>query len=71
MKNISYISTVRLRDMKNILGIKLIELESVGCVLDPDTCEVYPLLENGGIDFGGAVSLPKTQPSCGEKLFIV
>jgi hypothetical protein len=46
--------------MKNILGIKLIELESVGCVVDPDTLEVYPLFENGAIDFGGAVSLYDT-----------
>ena len=43
--------------MKNIIGIKLIELESVGCVLDPDTAEVYPLFENGAIDLGCGVSL--------------
>ena len=43
--------------MKDILGIKLIELESVGCAIDPDTLEIYPLFENGTIDFGGAVSL--------------
>ena len=43
--------------MEDILGIKLVELKSVGCVLDPDTAEVYPLFENGGIDLGSGVSL--------------
>ena len=43
--------------MENIIGMKLVELESVGCVLDPDTAEVYPLFENGAIDLGSGVSL--------------
>lgn len=46
--------------MKDIIGIKLIELESVGCVVDPDTLEVYPLYGSGAIDFGNAVSLYET-----------
>lgn len=54
--------------MKDIIGIKLIELESVGCVIDPDTCEVYPLFENGAIDFGNAVSLYETDDSWFEAL---
>ena len=37
-----YISTVRLRDMKEIIGIKLIPLKSVGSLLDPDTGCIYP-----------------------------
>ena len=57
-----------MRDMKNILGIKLIELESVGCVVDPDTCEVYPLFENGAIDFENAVSLYETTDEWFEAL---
>jgi len=54
--------------MKDILGIKLIELESVGCVVDPDTCEVYPLFENGEIDFENAVSLYETTDEWFEAL---
>ena len=54
--------------MKNIIGMKLIELESVGCVVDPDTLEVYPLFENGAIDFGGAVSLYDTDEEWFEAL---
>ena len=49
-----------LENMKDIIGIKLIELESVGCVVDPDTLEVYPLYGSGAIDFGNAVSLYET-----------
>ena len=48
--------------------MKLIELESVGCVVDPDTLEVYPLFENGAIDFGGAVSLYDTDDEWFEAL---
>ena len=54
--------------MKDIMGIKLIELESVGCVIDPDTLEVYPLFENGAIDFGNAVSLYDTDDEWFEAL---
>ena len=48
--------------------MKLIELESVGCVIDPDTCEVYPLFENGALDFGNAVSLYETSDEWFEAL---
>ena len=54
--------------MENIIGMKLVELESVGCVIDPDTCEVYPLFENGAIDFGNAVSLYETSDEWFEAL---
>ena len=54
--------------MENIIGMKLVELESVGCVIDPDTCEVYPLFENGAIDFGNAVSLYETSEEWFEAL---
>jgi len=57
-----------LEKMKNIIGIKLIELESVGCVVDPDTCEVYPLYGSGAIDFGNAVSLYETSEGWFEAL---
>ena len=43
--------------MEDIIGIKLIELESVGTVLDPDTLECYPLYGSGAIDLGNPVSL--------------
>ena len=43
--------------MKNMNEIKMIELESVGCILDPETAEVYPLFEDGAIDLGSGVSL--------------
>ena len=39
VKKISYISTVIMSDM---IGIKLIELKSVGSLLDPDTGCIYP-----------------------------
>ena len=43
-----------------MIGIKLIELESVGCVLDPDTLECYPMFGSGEADFENAVSLYDT-----------
>ena len=54
--------------MKDIIGIKLIELESVGCVVDPDTLEVYPLYGSGAIDFGNAVNLYETSEEWFEAL---
>lgn len=39
MKIISYISVVIMSDM---IGIKLLELKSVGSLLDPDTGCIYP-----------------------------
>jgi hypothetical protein len=35
--------------------LKLIELESVGSVIDPKEGIVYPLFENGALDLGGGV----------------
>ena len=55
-------------NMNEIIGMKLIELESVGCVIDPDTLEVYPLFENGALDFGNAVSLYDTSDEWFEAL---
>ena len=50
-----YISTVRLRDMKNV--IKMIELESVGSVMNPQELIVYPVFENGALDLGNGVHI--------------
>ena len=41
--------------MKNLKEVKMIELESVGCVVDTETQMVYPLFENGAIDLGMGV----------------
>ena len=41
--------------MKDV--IKMIELESVGSVIDPQDGMVYPLFENGAIDLGMGVEL--------------
>jgi len=41
--------------MKNLKEVKMIELESVGCVVDTETRIVYPLFENGAIDLGMGV----------------
>jgi len=38
-------------------AIKMIELESVGSVIDPQDGIVYPLFENGAIDLGNGVEL--------------
>ena len=43
--------------MKNINEVKMIELESVGSVIDPQDGIVYPLFENGAIDLGNGVEL--------------
>ena len=40
---------------ENMKEVKMIELESVGCVVDPETRIVYPLYENGAIDLGSGV----------------
>ena len=37
--------------------LKLIELESVGSVVDPKEEIVYPLFKNGAIDLGSGVHL--------------
>jgi len=42
--------------MRDIMKeVKMIELESVGCVVDTETRIVYPLFENGAIDLGMGV----------------
>ena len=38
-------------------AIKMIELESVGSVIDPQDGIVYPLFHNGAIDLGNGVEL--------------
>jgi len=38
-------------------AIKMIELESVGSVIDPQDGIVYPLFQNGAIDLGNGVEL--------------
>ena len=52
----SYISTVIMSDM---IGIKLIELKSVGSLLDPDTGCIYPQYgnESGEPDLSCEISL--------------
>lgn len=48
--------------------MKLIELESVGCVIDPDTLEVYPMYGSGDIDLENPVSLYDTDDEWFEAL---
>ena len=43
--------------MKDMKEIKMIELESVGSVVDPQEKIVYPLFENGAIDLGMGVEI--------------
>ena len=54
--------------MENIIGMKLIELESVGTVIDPDTLECYPMYGSGGIDLENPVSLYETSEEWFEAL---
>ena len=42
---------------KDMIGPKLVELKSVGCLLDVDTADVYPQLESGEPDWENSVSL--------------
>lgn len=49
----SYISTVRLRDMKN----EMIYLESVGSYLDPKEGIIYPAFETDEPDMDNPISL--------------
>ena len=44
-----------MKNLKDMKEVKMIELESVGCVIDPETGIVYPLYENGAIDLGNGV----------------
>jgi len=43
--------------IKDMIGMNLKELKSVGCLIDVDTADVYPQLENGGPDMESVVSL--------------
>lgn len=56
LRNFAYISTVIMSDM---IGIKLIELKSVGSLLDPDTGCIYPQYgnESGEPDLSCEISL--------------
>jgi len=48
--------------------IKMIELESVGSVVDPTNCNVYPLYGSGAIDLGNPVNLYETSDEWFEAL---
>jgi hypothetical protein len=48
--------------------IKMIELESVGSVVDPKENIVYPLFENGAIDLGNGVELDEVSDEWFESL---
>jgi hypothetical protein len=54
-----------MRDMKEV---KMIELESVGSVVDPELNIVYPLFENGAIDLGNGVELDEVSDEWFESL---
>ena len=43
-----------------IIGPALLRLESVGCLVDVDTLDVYPEMENGYPDWDAAVNLYET-----------
>ena len=50
-------------NMKNygeFIGPALLKLESVGSLIDVDTCEVYPEMNDGYPDWDNAVSLYET-----------
>jgi len=48
--------------------LKLIELESVGSVIDPKECIVYPLFENGALDLGNGVHIEEVTDEWFEAL---
>ena len=48
--------------------IKMIELESVGSVVDPKENIVYPLFENGAIDLGMGVGIYEVSDEWFESL---
>ena len=54
--------------MKNINEVKMIELESVGSVIDPKEKIVYPLFENGALDLGAGVELEEVTDEWFEAL---
>ena len=62
MKKISYISSVRLRDMN------LVELNSVGSLIDIEEKVVYPQMTNGLPDLDGGVEVYQTSDEWFEGL---
>ena len=48
--------------------VKMIELESVGSVIDPKENIVYPLFENGAIDLGMGVGIDEVTDEWFESL---
>jgi len=54
--------------MKNIIGPALLRLESVGSLVDVDTCEVYPEMNDGYPDWENGVSLYETTDEWFEAL---
>ena len=51
-----------------VLGPALLRLESVGSLVDVDTCDVYPEMENGYPDWDNAVNLYETSEEWFEAL---
>jgi len=51
-----------------VLGPALLRLESVGSLVDIDTCDVYPEMENGYPDWDNAVNLYETSEEWFEAL---
>lgn len=43
--------------MKDLKEVIFIELDSVGSVINPKECIVYPLFENGALDLGNGVHI--------------
>ena len=54
--------------MKNIIGPALLRLESVGSLVDVDTCDVYPEMNDGYPDWENGVSLYETTDEWFEAL---
>ena len=50
------------------IGPALLRLESVGCLVDVDTCDVYPELNDGYPDWDNAVNLYETDEDWFEAL---
>jgi len=51
-----------------VIGPALLRLESVGSLVDVDTCEVYPEMEGGYPDWENGVSLYETTDEWFEAL---
>jgi len=54
--------------MKNIIGPALLRLESVGSLVDVDTCDVYPEMNDGYPDWENGVNLYETTDEWFEAL---